>query len=143
MSAPDDLDQFLSNLADQEGVSLDEAKQILDDDLAGVEKDAATDYSADVTQSELVDASQLNPEGLKIPSQEEFDAMPDAPEPEAKGPKERVPFARMTCPVTGCDTGKGGTPREGAVPGIKRHVKLMHPGWVENDGTVYNWPPIH
>lgn len=51
-------------------------------------------------------------------------------ENEAAEAKERnythVEFDLMTCPVKGCDAGKDGGPREGTVPGIKRHVKLAH-----------------
>lgn len=37
-----------------------------------------------------------------------------------------VAFDRTTCPIPGCTSGKGGTPQTGSVPGIKRHVKLVH-----------------
>lgn len=36
-----------------------------------------------------------------------------------------VPYATMKCPVAGCDS-KNGKPQEGSVPGIKRHVILVH-----------------
>lgn len=38
-----------------------------------------------------------------------------------------VPFDRITCPVTGCDTGPDGKAQEGTVPGIKRHARRLHP----------------
>jgi len=36
-----------------------------------------------------------------------------------------VEFDQMQCPVAGCTSLKGG-PQKGSVPGVKRHVKLVH-----------------
>lgn len=37
-----------------------------------------------------------------------------------------VNFDKTECPVKGCTSGKGNKPQTGSVPGIKRHVKLVH-----------------
>lgn len=49
--------------------------------------------------------------------------------------KVHVPFDTMTCPLEGCEV-------RGAVPGVKRHAKVLH-----NEGAeakffeTYEWPP--
>jgi hypothetical protein len=50
-----------------------------------------------------------------------------------------VPFATTTCPVAGCTSGKDGKPQVGSVPGIKRHVKMIHG---EDAYKVVIFPPI-
>lgn len=54
-----------------------------------------------------------------------------------------VDFDVMTCPITDCKSGKGGEPQTGSVPGIKRHVKLVH-GQEAYDKAVKNglFPPL-
>lgn len=63
-----------------------------------------------------------------------------AVQPPVRAKVERLPFRRMVCPVEGCNLGKGGLPREGAIPGVKRHVAKMHP---DADAEGYEWPDLH
>jgi hypothetical protein len=50
-----------------------------------------------------------------------------------------LPFDRMTCPHDGCESGKGKKPQEGTVPGIKRHVAMVHG---QDVADKIDWPPI-
>lgn len=50
-----------------------------------------------------------------------------------------VAFDQMLCPVAGCTSGKGKLPQQGAVPGIKAHVRRVHP---EFDFDSIAWPAI-
>lgn len=51
---------------------------------------------------------------------------------------QHIPYARMKCPIEGCTSLRGG-PQEGTVPGIKRHVLLVHG---EKEFKKVEWPPI-
>jgi hypothetical protein len=53
---------------------------------------------------------------------------------------QRSNYARMECPVTGCVSGRKGTPLDGTIPGIKRHVLKVH-GRLFYEAVI--WPPLY